>query len=352
MKALVTGASGFVGGVLVEKLLAGRWQVRGLVRSSSSLQRLERLGVEVCYGDLADLDSLKRAARGVDVIFHVAGRTDHWSTWRAYFEANVVGTRNVVEALLAAQVPRLIHFSSFTVYGRQTGLISEDRPRQKNGDLYATSKAEGEEVVEEYAQKHSFPFTVIRPGVVYGPYDPKWVPMVARNMLKGRMWVVGSGKRIVPVIYGEDLADFAIQAAGSDAARGETFNVLCGERVTWTEFLTTLADYLGAPLPKRHIPASLLYPIATMMEVVWKLVRAPKPPPTTRFGVRLYTSDWRYDIAKAQRLLGFRAKVLHKEGLRRTIDWMRQENPAAWLLSSDKLPAHATLRGSDHEPRQ
>src|SRR5262245_18503689 len=100
MKALVTGASGFIGRVLIHKLLARHAQVRGLVRRSSRVGALQRLGVELAYGDLVDLESLKEAARGVDVIFHPAARVEVWGSRQQFNEANVLGTRHVIEALL------------------------------------------------------------------------------------------------------------------------------------------------------------------------------------------------------------------------------------------------------------
>jgi nucleoside-diphosphate-sugar epimerase len=144
------------------------------------------------------------------------------------------------------------------------------------------------------------------------------------------MRIVGSGTAVAPVVYVEDLADFTIHVAESKAAVGQIFNICSGERVTWKQFFTTLAEYLKKPLPRTHVPARLLYPAAAILEAVWKLVRAGDPPPATRFGVNLYTSEASYDISKAQKVLGFRPQVFHREGLRRTVDWIKQEDSEVW----------------------
>ena len=123
MKTLVTGASGFIGRVLVDSLRARGHQIRALVRPSSVVEPLIRQGVELMYGDLLDVDRLKEAARGIDVIFHAAARVEVWGTWRVSTRRNVQGTCNVIQALLAARVPRLVHFSSTSVYGRQSGTL-------------------------------------------------------------------------------------------------------------------------------------------------------------------------------------------------------------------------------------
>jgi dihydroflavonol-4-reductase len=192
MKALVTGATGFVGRVLVEKLFGRHYEVRGLVRSGKKDMALRRLGLEVCYEDLLDPDSLKRAAQGMDVVFHTAAKADQWGPRKAYEEANVQGTRHVLEAALAARVSWVIHFRSLVVYGQQTGTLTESTPLQKVGDRYADSKIDAEEMAWDLARKHSLPFTVVRPTSIYGPHRPKWIPTVAENIRKGRIFRAGS----------------------------------------------------------------------------------------------------------------------------------------------------------------
>lgn len=323
MKALVTGASGFLGRVLIDKLLARDYTVRGLVRKTSPILPLKTLGVELKYGDLADRDSLIQAARGVDIIFHAAAHVGDWGTRDQFYQGNVVGTRNVIEAMLEAGVPRLLYVSSVAVYGRQEGTISEATPRRKSGDPYEDTKIEAEEMAMDLAARHRFALSIIRPSLIYGPYDYKFVPRVAENIRQGRMMIVGSGKNRIPLVYGEDVADGAIQAAESEAAVGGFFNISSGEPVNWNEFLTTLAQYMNAKPPSLHLPAPLVYSLGAVLETLWKMAGAKKPPLMTRFAVRLLASDCRYDISKAETALGFRPKVLYKEGLKRTLDWMQ-----------------------------
>lgn len=325
MKVLVTGASGFLGRVLVERLAARAYVVRALVRPTSRVDFLRRLGVELCYGDLADRESLKRSARGVEIIFHTAARVGAWGNRQQFYETNVRGTHHVLEALRAARVPRLVYISSVYVYDRQKGIIDENAPYFKGRDPYSRSKMEAEALAQEYARRHRFALTVLRPSLIYGPHDHKFVPRVTANILKGRMRIIGSGENVAPLVYGEDVADGAILAAESEAAAGEVFNVSSGEPVTWNQFLTTLAQQLGTRLPRMRIPVPVIYGLAAVLEALWKITKAQEPPPATRYGVRLYAADGRYDITRAARLLGYRAKVFHEEGLRRTLDWMRAE---------------------------
>jgi nucleoside-diphosphate-sugar epimerase len=329
MRALVTGASGFIGRILAEKLRQRYGSVRCLVRGTSRVEHLRQPGVELPIGELLDPNSLRRGATGVDVVFHAAAHADQWGSREECHQANVIGTRNVLEAAAAVGVRRVVYFSTVCVYGHQTGLLSEDAPRQRTGETYADSKVEAEEVAEELAGKHGLGLTVIRPSHVYGPHDDKFIPRVAANILKGRMRVIGSGENVAPVVYGEDVADLALLAAEREAAVGQTFNVSNGEGETWKVFLNTLAGLLGKELPRTHLPAPLIYSAAAVLEVVWKLTGAKSPPPATRYGVRLYAADCRYDISRAERVVGFRPRVPCAEGLAKTVEWLRAEGQLA-----------------------
>ena len=198
MKALVTGAAGFVGRTLVERLLVSRHQVRGFVRTTSRVEPLRQLGIELCYGDLRDQESLQRAARSVDVVFHAAARVGVWGRPQEYYEANVLGTRHVLQAMQRSRVARLIHFSSVAVYGRNTGLIKETRALQRIGDAHGDTKIDAEEMVRESALSHGLAVTVLRPALVYGPFDYKYVPRTARNIVNGHMRIVGLGSKHRP----------------------------------------------------------------------------------------------------------------------------------------------------------
>jgi len=139
------------------------------------------------------------------------------------------------------------------------------------------------------------------------------------------MRIVGCGRHLAPLVYGEDAADLALRAADSEMAQGQVFNVSCGEPVTWKAFLTTLSDDLGTRLPRLALPVSILYPAAASLEALWSLAGADHPPPATRAGVRLMATECRYDCARAADVLGFRARVFHREGLQKTLSWMRSE---------------------------
>lgn len=329
MKALVTGASGFIGRHVVEKLIGRGYRVRGLVRKTSHVAPLNSLGIELCYGDLGDLDSLKRAASGVDVLFHTAAQVGDWGTRKQFYDSNVAGTRHILAAMSAAGVRKLLYFSSIAVYGRpsfqQASHIREEAPCRRNGDPYFDTKVEAENLVAAYTKENKIAVSILRPSIVYGPYDHKFIPRLVQAIRQGKMVLIDSGHHKAPIIYVEDVADLSVLAAERDEANGEVFNVSTDEGVMWSQFLTELAGQVKATPPTVSVPPWLLYYSGAVMESLWRAARAKDPPMMTRFGAMLLGGKWEYNMSKAKRVLGFRPRVGYKQGLGKTIQWMRQE---------------------------
>jgi nucleoside-diphosphate-sugar epimerase len=225
----------------------------------------------------------------------------------------------------SAGVPRLIHFSTYLVYGRRTGVRTEKHPCQAAGDSYIDSKIAAEEVIRREAAPRGIVWTILRPANIYGPHDHNWMPMVARNISRRRMRLFGTADYPATVVYGDDVAAFALKCASHPAARGEVFNVASPEELTWARFFQTFATHLGSTFPSLRIPRLLIHPLASALEGVWRAARVKTPPPVTRFGVELLASDWRCCVRKAQERIGFTAGTVHGRGLESTVLWLREE---------------------------
>jgi nucleoside-diphosphate-sugar epimerase len=325
MNALVTGANGFVGSILVELLVARGDRVRALVRDPRRSAAILSPEAEVYTGDLLDRASLARACAGMDVVFHTAALATHWSPREAYWRTNVEGLRHLLGAMEHAGAARLIHFSTYLVYGRRTGVRTEADPCRGTGDGYVDSKVAAEELVRREAGDRGIVWTILRPANIYGPRDRNWMPMVAGNIARRRMRLFGPAECPATVVYGDDVAAFAVECSRHPAARGEIFNVASPEAVTWTQFFEAFAVQLGTTFPSLRFPYRLIYPLAGALERVWHVAGAANPPPVTRFGVDLLASDWRCCVRKAQERIGFSAATAHERGLESTVRWLREE---------------------------
>jgi len=240
---LITGATGFIGGRLVE-MLAGRVRVRALVSAYTRTSRIARYPVEMVRGDIRDEAAVAQAARGVDVIFHCAyGSRGTPEEKRAI---TVGGTKNVIAAARASGA-RLVHLSTQMVYGTpEKGVITEELPRQEGGGTYAESKVEAEKLVEAAAAA-GLPATILQPTAVYGPWAPVWTMGVLARMREGKVPLVNGGEGACNAVYIDDVIQAMLLAARREEALGERFLVSAREPVSWRDFYGSYEEMLGFP---------------------------------------------------------------------------------------------------------
>lgn len=326
MKALVTGATGFLGSHIAERLIARGDAVRALVRPSSGTDFLKRLGVELVTGDVEDPKTLAPAMDGIDVLYHTAARVTDWGPWRDFQRTTVDGTRNVMAAAVQAGVPRVLHVSTDGVYALSVfkSVITEDSPLEKRFgwlDYYRRSKLAAERIARDHAERGHLPLTIVRPGLIFGERDRAMFPGIVAFLKSSSSAYLGRGDNPLPYVYVGDVADACILGATSDAAIGQTYNVVSDEPVTQKLVFDTIADTAGLPRPKRHMPVRLVYSIAMAMEAWCVFARRRNAhPDLTRFAVILLAYDFREDASKLRRELGWAPKVPLAEAVRRCVD--------------------------------
>lgn len=244
-RVLITGAGGFIGGRLVERLvLECGARVRAVARQVAGAVRLARFPLEIVRGDVTDRAFVAEAVRSCDVVFHCAYGTRGSQRRRAW--VNREGTRRLLAASARAGVGRLVHLSTLMVYGRTTdGDLSEEAPRRRLGEAYADSKRAAERAALDYAQKGALPVAVLQPTAVYGPYGGVWTQRVLDQLRTGRVILVDGGSGLANHVYVDDLVSAMLLAAVEPAAVGEAFLVSSEEPATWRELFGHFERMLG-----------------------------------------------------------------------------------------------------------
>lgn len=234
---LVTGASGFIGGWLVEtSYLTGLANVRAGIRSWSSAARLARFPLEIVLCDVMDKEQITLAMAGTTTVIHCAtGLSD----------IIVQGTKNMLEVALELGVKRFVHLSTTAVYGHASGEIDETVPYQSMGWEYGDAKIEAEKLCWEFCEK-GLPLTVIRPPIVYGPFSRDWVIRFAQK-LQSENWGIFEeyGEGLCNLLYVADAVSGILRAATDKRAVGEAFNLNGPETITWNEYSQKLNAALG-----------------------------------------------------------------------------------------------------------
>ena len=324
---LVTGATGFVGGHVTERLVRDGHRVRCLVRASSDTSLLEALGVELAVGDMTSARSLAHAADGCRHVLHCAALVSDWATREEIERVNVAGTRNLVAAAVAAGAERLVHVSTTDVYGHPGAAdVDETYVAARFANWYAETKraAEG-----EVARARDIDTVVLRPATVYGPRSTEVIGEIARALRSGNMVLIDRGRAIAGLCYVENLVDAAMLALDHAAAPGQAFNVTDGLPVTWRRLADDLADGLGSPRARWSLPYGLANAIGFSLEHGYRLLRVATGlrtrPLLSRQAVQVMGVDQSFSNRRARELLGWEPRVGYAAGLEATLAWLRAE---------------------------
>ncbi len=243
-QVFVTGASGFIGGRLIEVLgLEGAGRLRALVRNPGRAARIARFPVELVTGGMLDAEALRHGVAGCSHVFHCA--YDGGGTADQQHAVNVDGTRMLLEAAAAAGVERLVHVSTVEVYAPSAGKVDETSPRYTGNLIYPRFKLEAERLVLEEGSRLGLAVSVVQPAVVYGPYGTYWTERVLTAMRAGAWVLVDAGAPPCNAVYVDDVVSALCLAASRPEAVGEAFLISAAAPVTWRDFFGAYAAMLG-----------------------------------------------------------------------------------------------------------
>ena len=322
MELLITGGNGLLGHHLVEALHSRGDRARVLALEGEDTTWLEDRSVAVFRGNVCQPDSLDPAIEGVDAVLHLAGMMGLWRPLQDYHDVNVSGTENLCRAALTAGVSRVVHVSSWTVYGMDLGASCDEAfPLRPFPEPYALTKAGGDEVVQRFIADEGLGAVIVRPGTFFGPQDRLHFGRIADRLASRKAVVVGTGDNALPFVYVTDVVQGLLLALDHPAAVGQAFNITNDQPLTQQEFMELTASEIGAQAPRIHVPYKPLYAAGFAAERLAAAIRMHRQPPVTRLGVKLFGTDNRHSIDKARRLLGFEPQVTLREGIRLAADW-------------------------------
>ena len=318
MRVFVTGATGFLGRTIVDRLLEAGGEVTALLLPQDPGDGLP-VAVNVVRGDITDPKSLAGLFAGHDAVLHLAGAVGYGQTWDACIRLNREGTRNVAARAMAENVRRFLHLSSVSVYGRVSDVpVDESFPLRKINDPYGDTKIDAERILLEHAQNNELDLTLIRPTMIYGPGDVLFLPKIVENLKSGFARIIGKGDHPADVIHVRDVAEFITLVLHEPMTIGRTYNLTNPDNPTWKDMLHEAARILGVEPPRRHIPYPAAYAIATLMEMLSRVTN--KPPRLTRYAVRNVGRPYHYVTDRMRDELGFSPQIDLLEGLRACLE--------------------------------
>lgn len=321
-RALITGATGFVGGHLASRLVRAGWQVRALVRATSDTRILRELGVELSAGGL-EAGPVRRAAEGVDVVFHLAALTAARSE-REFERVNTGGTRAVVDGMLAAQQPpgRIVYLSSYAACGPSNGRprFADDPPNPLTA--YGRTKLAGEAIVSD-AEARGLESVTIRAPAVYGPRDTALLPYF-RLVGWGLAPAPGGADRRLHLIYAPDLAEALLGAA---AAPPGVYAVAEPVEHSWDDLVSAIGEELGRRPLRIRLPEALVRASAAVSQSIAGLAGA-----AVMFNrekaEEMLAPGWVCELSGLDAILPRSARTSLANGIAETVRWYRRQG---WL---------------------
>lgn len=331
MTVLVTGASGFLGGRLVQLLCEHGEEVSVLVRRPELPSHLSSLPLKVVQGDLNSPEALKKAVAGVSVIYHCAGLATDWAPWAEFERTNIMGVGNLLTAASEVKgLSRFVHVSSTDVYGYPRIPCGEVGPLVDVGLPYNRSKILGEKEVRTISDRTGLAVTIIRPPTIYGPRSPFFAVELAKLLAQNMMMYVRGGHTMGGFVYVDDVAQGIMKAAGSRAGIGQAYNIGPEVDVSWRGFSERLAQALGHRKPWLSLPYSLSIGVGAAAEVVNKMFGIKSRPLLSRMAVYVFSRAQNFPIDKAKTEIGYTPSTDIEEGIRRTVEWLKRDyNPSS-----------------------
>ena len=322
---LVTGSTGFTGREVTKKLVAAGANVRAIVRPSSKLDDLENLDISWFKGDVFDAELVKEAATDVNYIFHMAAafrevKADDAGYARVHVESTQLLAKEVVGK---PEFKCFVHVSTVGVHGHIEIDRADEEYRYAPGDGYQRTKLDGELWIREFGDKNNLPYSVIRPGPIYGPGDMRLLK-VFKMAASGYLPIIGKGKCIYHLVHVDDLSNTILLAGITPEARSEVLISACDDPIPLEEMCAVIADKIDKKAPKTIRLPILPFYIASD---ICKLICTPLgiAPPIYRRRVDFYTKDRKFDNSKIKRTLDYEFKFNNDLGLEDTANWYVQQ---------------------------
>jgi nucleoside-diphosphate-sugar epimerase len=302
----VTGGSGFIGGRLIERLVADGHSVRGLARSEQAAERIRQRGGVPVSGDLSDVNAMRTGAEGSELAFHAAATLGDWGRREDFERGNVEGTRNALSASADSGVRRFVHVGTEAAVLAGQPLVEADETaplRPESPALYSSTKAKAEQLVLA-ANRDGFETVVVRPRFVWGTGDTTLLPTMTAMVRSGRWAWIGGGRHLTATTHVDNTVEGLV--LGAERGRpGNAYFVTDGAPVVFREFVSDLLRTQGVEPPTRTLPAPVAGALATIGETAWGALPLPGRPPITRFAYWVSSQECTIRIDKAREQLGY-----------------------------------------------
>ncbi|NNG01583.1 MAG: NAD(P)-dependent oxidoreductase [Desulfobacteraceae bacterium] len=323
MKIIITGATGFLGRNLAESLHKEGMSVIATGRSADIGEALRKTGINFIPADITDKSQLNNAFSPADVVIHCAATAGDWGGYKAFYNTNVIGTRNVIDACKTHDIKKIIFISTPSVYfnGKDRYNIAENEPIPEKQFNYGKTKLKAEHDLLALG-KNGFKTIILRPRAVYGKYDNILVPRILKLSEKKNFPVINGGRALVDITYVENFVGAVKNCfSAADTAWNKVYNISNGDPITINDWFSQVLDIFDRPFKAKNIPEPVAKALAGFMELASLLPFGNKEPALTRFSVGYMAKSMTMSIEKAKQYLNYSPTTSNEKGFIEYRNW-------------------------------
>ena len=337
---VMTGATGFIGSHITRVFCKNRIRSGCLVRKDSNRANIEGLPVEIKIGDIRNSAGLAEAFQGYDCLIHNAAKAADWGSFDEFYQNNVRGTLNVLNACIKAGIKNVIMTGSNSVYGEENNFIVKDENSPHNShykyfadsifpcrlNFYRDTKALAKKEAIEFAENNGLNLTILEPVWVYGEreFNTGFYEYL-KTVSRGVPFMPGSKKNKFHVVYAGDLARAYFLAFTKQLTGVHCILIGNHKAENMNKIYKLFCAEAGLEKPL-NIPKTVVYPAAFILELLHTMFNSWKPPLITRGRVNMFYDNIELSVKRAEEVLGFRNKYTLEEGIQKTIAWYKEQN--------------------------
>ena len=326
MKVLLTGATGFLGEYMIQELLENNYEVVAFGRNKKKGKYLSEnyKNVKFVKGNLENREDLEKIIDQIDFVIHAGGLSTVWGRWEDFYNANVLGTQNILDFCEKQNVKRLVFVSSPSVYAKKGDSLQvkeEEAPTENNLNFYIKSKLMAEKSIKESSYKS---WVIIRPRGLFGVGDTSIVPRLLKLNSKIGIPLLAGGNQMIDVTCVENVALSLRLAMENENALGKIYNITNDEPMKFKEILDLFFAEMGIKGKYVNFNYPFTKGIVTILEKVYSFFKIRKEPPLTLYTLYLLRYSQTLSVEKAKKELGYKPKMTVREGVKKYVEHNRK----------------------------
>lgn len=319
---LVTGATGFLGQHICQSLSGLGFKVIALARDQFKASEMfhDMENVEIKIGDLNDLPSVEMALENIDVVIHSAGLVSDWGQMKTFRESNVESTKGLLMIAHSKGIKQFVLVGSLGVFGDEDqNNLNEDSQLKYTTDCYSNSKIEQELFVKKYCSQNKIPFTIVRPGFIYGEGDNNFFPKMISNLKKGKLKFIGQGMNHLNTVYVGNVASLVSKVIGNSSAFYQSYNLTDKDQVNVKKLVNDITGKLELPSVHKMVSLRNALTITYVFEHLFRFLKIRKAPPFTRKKITFMARNRKINSEKAYSIIG-EDHISYQEGINKTLN--------------------------------